>query len=272
MDPFTLNFNNFQIKDILGYPHAGNDVFYLSGFKNDGKEVKGFLKVERQKSADIEREVTVIKRLDLSIVPIIIDCSFENPKYILTEEKEGMRLSHILENDNNIKILDYMQEYGELLANIHKVNMEKIPVKKRDFRLPHKFYVNYELEYIEKYLLEAKFEENKGFIHGDCHYANILWDNNKVSALLDYELSGYGSREYDLAWALILRPGQKFLKTNEERTAFLIAYNKHHDFSKEAFEYYMVLFGIYFYHISPGEQNQEYRNILIDMMKDVILS
>ena len=79
MNPFTLNFNNFQIKDILGYPHAGNDVFYLSGFKKDGKEVKGFLKVERQKSADIEREVTVIKRLDLSIVPTIIDYSFENP-------------------------------------------------------------------------------------------------------------------------------------------------------------------------------------------------
>lgn len=61
MDPFTLNFNNFQIKDILGYPHAGNDVFYVSGFKKDGKEVKGFLKVERQKSADIERSYSYKK-------------------------------------------------------------------------------------------------------------------------------------------------------------------------------------------------------------------
>ena len=101
--------------------------------------------------------------------------------------------------------------------------------------------------------------------------ANILWDNYKVSALLDYELSGYGSREYDLVWDIILRTGQKFLKTDIERRVFLKAYNKYHDFSKEAFEYYMVLFGMYFYHISSAEENQEYRNILIDMMNESIL-
>ena len=272
MDPFTLKFNNFHLKDILGYPHAGNDVFYVSGIKKDGKEIKGFLKVERQKTADIEREVSVIKDLDFLFSPTIIDYSLESPKYILTEEKEGMRLSHILENDKSIEILKYMQAYGELLASIHNISIETIPVKKRNFALSHEFHVNYKLEYIEDYLLEAKFEENKCFIHGDCHYANILWDNYKVSALLDYELSGYGSREYDLAWALILRPGQKFLKTNVERNVFLKAYNKYHEYSKEAFKYYMVLFGMYFYHISPGEQNQEYRNIIIDMVKDIIFN
>ena len=271
MDPFTLNFNNFYLKDILGYPHAGNDVFYVSGTKKDGKEIRGFLKVERQKTADIEREVSIIKSLDFPFTPTIIDYSFENPKYILTEEKEGNRLSYILGNDKSIEILEYMQKYGELLANIHNISIEAAPVKKRNFALPHELYVNYELEYIERYLSEAKFEENRCFIHGDCHYANILWDKNKVSGLLDYELSGYGSREYDLAWAIILRPGQKFLKTNKERIVFLKAYNKYHDFSKEAFEYYMVLFGMYFYHISSSEENQEYRNILIDMMNEIIL-
>lgn len=270
MDPFTLKLRNFQINKILGYPHAGNDVFYVRGFKNHGKEIKGFLKVERQKSADIEREVSVIKRLDLSIAPTIIDYSLDNPKYILTEEKEGMRLSYILQNYKNVEILDYMKEYGKLLANIHNISMEKIPVKKRNLMLPHRFYVDYKLEYIEKYLLEAKFEENECFIHGDCHYANILWNNYKVSALLDYELSGYGSREYDLAWALILRPGQKFLKTNEERKVFLSVYSKQHKYSEDAFKYYMVLFGMYFYHISRGDQNQEYRNILISMINNII--
>ena len=93
MDPRTLTFNNFYLEDILGYPHAGNDVFYVSGIKNDGKEIKGFLKVQRQKTADIEREVSIIKTIDFPFTPTIIDYSFKNTKYILTEEMEGMRLS-----------------------------------------------------------------------------------------------------------------------------------------------------------------------------------
>jgi hypothetical protein len=92
MYPFTLNFDNFYLKDVLGYPHAGNDVFYVSGTNKDGKEIRGFLKVERQKTADIEREVSIIKSLDLPLTPTIVDYSFENPKYILTEKIAGNRL------------------------------------------------------------------------------------------------------------------------------------------------------------------------------------
>lgn len=28
IDPFSLNFN---LKEVLGYPHAGNNVFHVSG-------------------------------------------------------------------------------------------------------------------------------------------------------------------------------------------------------------------------------------------------
>ena len=28
------------------------------------------------------------------------------------------------------------------------------------------------------------------FIHGDFHYANILWENNNISGVLDFEYSG----------------------------------------------------------------------------------
>ncbi len=270
MNPFLLNFNNFQLKEILGYPHAGNDVFYVSGIGKEGQEIKAFLKVERQKTADIEREVSIIKNLSFSILPTIIDYSFDTPKYILTEEAEGNRLSYILENNENMESLKYMKNYGKLMAKIHSAKIEAKPVKPRNFILPHEFYIDNKLEYIERYLLETEFEDTNCFIHGDCHYANILWNNYKVTCLLDYELSGYGSREYDLAWALVLRPGQKFLRTKKEREVFLESYSGYHDFSKKAFDYYMVLFGIFFYKISPGKQNKEYRNILIYMIKEVI--
>lgn len=270
IDPFSLSFTNFHLKEILGYPHAGNDVFHVRGTDKKGKETTAFLKVERQKTADIEREVLIINKLDFPFLPTIIDYSFEGAKYILTKEAEGERLSYILGDNKNMESLKYMEAYGELLAKIHSVSIQAPAVKPRDFTLPHEFYIDNKLEYIEEYLLEIKIEDTKCFIHGDCHYANILWKDCKVSCLLDYELSGCGSREYDLAWALILRPGQKFLRTEKEREVFLKSYNRYHDFSKEAFDYYMVLFGIYFYKISSGKQYGEYRNTLIHMINDII--
>lgn len=184
----------------------------------------------------------------------IIDYSFNKPKHILTKEDEGQRLSHILGNNEDMESLKYMKAYGELLAKIHSIEMVEIPVKPRNIMPPHSFYVDNGLEYIEKFLLESKLEDRKCFIHGDCHYANILWKGYNVSCLLDYELSGYGSREYDLAWALVLRPGQKFLQTKEERDIFLESYSRYHIYSKEVFEYYMVLFLIFFYSISPWRE------------------
>ena len=271
MDPFSLNFNNFILEEILGYPHAGNDVFHVRGISNEGQAITGFLKVERQKTADIEREISIIKKLDLPFLPTVIDYSLDIPKFILTKEAEGERLSYILGKNENMESLKYIKAYGELLAMIHNVKIESLPVKSRNFMLTHEFYSENELQYIEKYLLETKVEDTKCFIHGDCHYANILWRDYKVSCLLDYELSGYGSREYDLAWALVLRPGQRFLQTEKEREIFRNSYSRYHNFSKEAFEYYMVLFGMFFYKISPGGQNQEYRDILINMINDIII-
>lgn len=275
MDPFSLSFNNITLKEVLGYPHAGNDVFYIRGLDDNSNEIKGFLKVERQKTADIEMEVVAIKKLNFPFLPTLIDYSFDTPKYILTKEAEGERLSYILGNNESMESLKYMEAYGELLAKVHGVQIESISVKSRDFKLSHKFYVDNKLEYIEKYLLETKIEDTKCFIHGDCHYANILWKDYEVTCLLDFELSGYGSREHDLAWALILRPGQKFLKTHEERDIFLKSYTRFHKYSKEAFDYYMVLFGMLFYRISQGEEsldkeNEDYRNQLIHMIDDII--
>lgn len=31
IDPFELDYHHFQLTEILGYPHAGNDVFHAKG-------------------------------------------------------------------------------------------------------------------------------------------------------------------------------------------------------------------------------------------------
>ena len=36
VDPLSLKFTKFKTTEILGFPHAGNDVFYVKGIY-DGK-------------------------------------------------------------------------------------------------------------------------------------------------------------------------------------------------------------------------------------------
>ena len=62
IDPFKLKYNNFTLKEILGYPHAGNDVFYVKGiYKN--KEIYAFIKINRQKGADVKNEIEVLNKI-----------------------------------------------------------------------------------------------------------------------------------------------------------------------------------------------------------------
>ncbi len=68
----------------------------------------------------------------------------------------------------------------------------------------------------------------------------------EIGAILDFELAGYGSRDFDIAWALFLRPGQKFLKTDEELERFLRGYQKYGDCNVEAVKYYMAQCYVHF--------------------------
>ena len=53
IDPFRLNYHSFRLLEVLGYPHAGNDVFHVRGIYQN-EEITAYLKVARQKGAAIE--------------------------------------------------------------------------------------------------------------------------------------------------------------------------------------------------------------------------
>lgn len=42
IDPFKINFHNFKLIKVLGYPHARNDVFYCTG-ESDNKKLNALL-------------------------------------------------------------------------------------------------------------------------------------------------------------------------------------------------------------------------------------
>ena len=89
---------------------------------------------------------------------------------------------------------------------------------------------------------------------------DILWKKKKLVAVLDWELSGIGNKEFDIAWAIINRPSQKFLKTQEECNKFLEGYQSLNSCNIEFVKYYMIL--VYSHFISVDKNNKEYHKFV----------
>lgn len=83
IDPYKLKFKNFELLEVLGYPHAGNDVFYARGLYKEN-EVFVFIKVNRQNGADVKNEVETLNKINLDNTPIVIDYDDErHTEYLL---------------------------------------------------------------------------------------------------------------------------------------------------------------------------------------------
>lgn len=246
-DPFALNYHNFHLNEIIGYPHAGNDVFHVRGIAN-GSETTAYIKVARQKGAAIDNEVNILAQLDAPIYPKVIDYDRENALFSVTTDMPGLRLSTIVGDNKDFVSLSYMEEYGETLSRLHRQNLSARPQADRKFyHCPTKELLEkLNLAFLADFFAHKPAHGKTVFCHGDFHYANILWKDHHVSAILDFELAGYGDRDFDIAWALFLRPGQKFLRTNEERECFLRGYQKHGVCNVEAVKYYMAQCYVYF--------------------------
>lgn len=264
IDPFTLPLEKFRLSEVMGYPHAGNDVFYAAG-EYEGRSCRAFIKAERQTGADLRNEAAVLQSLPYPCKPRLLEYIPGPPACLVTEERGGDRLSVIVKNAGRSEALEYMEPYGAALAQLHSLELPWTDVKhRRFFDLPQP-------DYLERHCLEefAAFlsnhppeGESRCFVHGDFHYANILWKDGRISAVLDYELAGHGVREFDLAWAVVLRPGQEFLKTREELERFLEGYRASQNFSYPAFRYYYILAALRFYGMGGEDYRQDLRRIM----------
>lgn len=246
-DPFSFPFQKFQLREVLGYPHAGNDVFHVRG-EYDGREVLAYLKAARRKDAALKREAEVLTQLEGDIYPRVLEADWEQGAFLLTQALPGQRLSVIAGENEDLRSLSYMEAYGEALGRLHALAVKTGTQQDRKFyHTPSQALLEkLGLKELEPFFARKPEGGKQVFCHGDCHYANVLWEDHTLSAVLDFELSGYGDRDFDIAWAIFLRPGQKFLKTEAETEAFLNGYKKQGDCSSEAVRYYMAQCYVYF--------------------------
>lgn len=272
IDLFSIQYKNIKLKKIISYPPAGNDVVEaIVDIKN--KEENVYIKFERSKMANFETEYKHLKLLsDINIFPKVIEFgSVNDKKYIILEKIEGNRLSDIFKQDRKDKET-YLKEYGKTLSQIHNIqNRGFDKAFQRPINEVPKNYKNSD-EFsgkIIKYLEENKIEkDNKTFIHGDFHYANVLFKNQKVNGIIDLEYSGLGFKEQDIAWALILRPGQKFMDNIDDINLFLEGYRSKSDFEYDKFKWCYINGSIHFYLMNY--ENEEYKQKIRKLIEKII--
>lgn len=279
IDPQDINFKKIKIKKQISFPHCGNDVIECKCEINNSSVINAFVKIERSTKAAFQTEINHLKILIENkyykkLPKIIEDGEVEDKKYIVLEKIHGHRLSDILLeiNDQQLKN-DYLVKYGKELAKIHNIpnklfsdakqrSINNYPSKEKykKFDSTISLYINY--------LIKEKPEINYDtFIHGDFHYGNILWKNKNISGVLDWEYSGKGFKEQDIAWACILRSTQHFMDTTNDIKCFLEGYSLIGNFDKSKLKWCLINGYCHFYLMNKEEKT--YRNKIRNLLFEI---
>lgn len=246
-NPLSLSYHDFEPLEILGYPHARNDVFHVLG-RHHGVQQEAYVKVSRHPDSAIAYEAALLSQLDDPVFPRVLDIGDAPAAFSVTKALPGERLSVILGDNEGMPSLAYLAEYGAALARLHRLTPDAPSQAERRFyhRPPDDLLDRLALPHLRPFFSAGPAPSAAVFCHGDFHYANVLWEAGHISAILDLELAGYGNRDFDVAWALFRRPGQRFLTTPEEEQRFLDGYATLGEYNPAAVRYYMAQCYVYF--------------------------
>ena len=264
IDLSTLQLKEIQTYKVISYPPAGNDVFDCVGTLKSGENVNFIIKSERGNFANFDNEIKILNTItDFPIPKIIETGKINNFRYIVMNKMEGEKLSDIFNENKDMDKKKYLFLYGQELAKIHKININWDIARQRDINdVPStEFYKDLNdwecktIKYLEKTKPTIVMDT---FIHGDFHYGNILWQGYNISAILDWEYSGLGFKEQDIAWALVLRPDQKFMDNLLDYKAFLEGYNSIEDFDYIKLKWCLINGLLHFYLMNKHQKNKNY--------------
>ena len=271
INPKDINTKLGRITKIINYYPAGNDVIECV-IENNNEKRNVVLKIERSRVSNFVQEKETINILQKNKyyekVPKVLDLvKHKNKNCLFLEKRTGNKLSEIFKKDNSKKE-EYLYKYGKELAIIHKIPKDLFKNSyQRDINSIVKTEIK-ELQPYVRYLSKNYIEANKDtFIHGDFHYGNILWDKGKVSTVLDFEYSGKGFKEQDIAWATVLRPGQKFMDNVNDIKVFLSGYKEELSFNFN--KYLWCLINCYCHFYNMNSNNKEYCAKILELLEQI---
>ena len=272
VDIYDIKFKKIKIKKILNFMPAGNDVIEILSEDNQNY----FVKIERSEVADFNAEynnILKLKKVNYSKVPEIVEfIDIANLKCLVLKKIEGKRLNDIV-NQNNKDY--YLYNLGMELAIIHSIDSKTFNTSRQRVvnDIPYDgLYckVDRKVQKYVNFLVDNDYDKNLNtFIHGDFHYANVLWKNKKISGILDWEYSGLGHKEQDIAWSLIVRPNQKFLNSIEDIFIFLRGYKQYGNYDGDKLKWCLINGYLHFYLMND---DSEYKKLLIQLMNTVMKS
>lgn len=264
IDLSKLHLKQINQYKIISYPPAGNDVFECVGTLKSGEKINFIIKSERGAFANFDNEIKVLNKITSFPIPKVIETGkINNLRYIVMNKLDGEKLSDIFKENKDTNKSKYLFLYGKALGQIHNLNLKWDKARQRDVNdVPntqlYKDLGTWESEII-KYLKDTKPNiVMDTFIHGDFHYGNILWEDYKISAILDWEYSGLGFKEQDIAWALILRPEQQFMDKLEDYKSFLKGYSSVNTFDRSKLRWCLVNGLMHFYLMNQNNKNKIY--------------
>lgn len=272
-DPFRIPFRkSIQIVEILNYPHAGNDVMHCRG-RVDGESREFILKLARHRDADFEREDWILGQPELKKLPVARVIEFgltQGCEYLVLEKLPGKRISFVLDDYADDQ-RGFCRQFGQSLAEIHALEIDSDPVVERRFhRFPEVGEDPFLSEVLDWLSENTPKEGSECFIHGDHHFANILWENRRISAVLDWELAGIGNKEFDIAWAFFVRSSaflSHFMDSPDEEAEILEGYLSVGSFSHTSYLYYKVQ--ILSHLVSGLKMNPGYRAWIESELKSI---
>lgn len=266
-----------KILKQISFPHCGNDVIECESLINNQK-TNVFIKIERSTHAAFEVET---KHLNILFennyyqkIPQVIEYGTINDKnYLVLEKIQGYRLSEIFtENISKDLKQQYLINYGSELAIIHQISSDMFAAAKQrsinDLPKEEKYQNDSNIIIYINYLKENKpLIKFDTFIHGDFHYANILWYNEKINGVLDWEYSGKGFKEQDIAWACILRPSQKFMDNTIDIKNFLQGYKIFGNYDQEKLKWCLINGYCHFYLMNREDKN--YQEKILELLSEI---
>ena len=276
VNPFSIKFKKIVLLDVYSYPVGQNDVIECD-CEYAKKKTKCFIKIERSKmacfSTEVENVNTLYEKGFYDKCPRIIESGdINNKKYIVLEKIKGFKISELLRQGKKIDMNRYLFDYGRELARIHKIPISDFNKAKQriindvpneenygEFDSVIKKYIKWLVNNKPSYKMDT-------FIHGDFHYSNILWNKDKISGVLDFEYSGIGFKEQDIAWSIVLRPCQLFLDTINEINRFLEGYKEDNTYNEALLKWCLVNAFCHFYLMNSDEK---YRKKVITLLDTV---
>jgi aminoglycoside phosphotransferase (APT) family kinase protein len=229
-----------------------NDVFLCTG-EFDGRPTSAYIKISKHPQLSLSNECDVLSALqDTGLpVPVVFWYGGKRNDVMIVEAMTGRMIWDYIDPRRGPydggKALEYLYSYGECLARIHALAMSWPPQKRSQLHglIGEEAVADERFNSLVSWVTASDaMSPERVFVHGDFNTASVLFDNNAISGIVDWEFAGTGWREYDLAWALPAR--MSFLNKKPERDAILDGYRAHASYSETALRFCEVLNYLHF--------------------------